>query len=173
MDREKILAQREQSLDVRESLLTTTYYATMEKASAIAIKPAPPMMNDEELLAENLTLKAELYELRAEKRRGFRPSKLPRVSSTGTGKESSGGDENDKEVDSGSGSGSEEDDYSSDDCDEENGDGDGDGNTQRLEKKKKRKEKRKEANETIKVNRLQYEALLKTCAELEVRSNLF
>jgi hypothetical protein len=168
VDREKILLQREQSLDVRESLLTSTYYATMEKASVPEVKYTPPVVNDEELKAENENLKAELYELRAAKRRGFQSSKRGNASANDPQKENEecGDDSEDEGGEEEEGEGEE---YSSDDDQEEGGDGDGEGKKKKKEKKKKKISR--DSSATIKVNRKEYEALVKNYAELEVCFN--
>jgi hypothetical protein len=156
VDRENILLQREQSLDVRESLLTSTYYATMERASGAEVKQqsAPPIVNDEELVTENQNLKAELYELRAEKRRGFQHSTREHGSGKQSGEENEGSEEEEGGGET----------YSSDDDQEGEG-----GETKKQQGPPGTGAAIKsKSTSTVKVNRQEYEALLKNYAELEV-----
>ena len=145
VDREKILTQREKSLEVRESLLTSTYYANLEKVSEV--KPTPTFVNDEELVEENRNLKAEVYELRASQRRGCKPQIIAEaVEESGSATNNSDG-ESDK--------------YSSDGEYDHNESGDG------IEKKKKHKAEK--GKDVVKLDRREYETLLKNLSELEVR----
>jgi asparagine synthetase A len=145
VDREKILTQREKSLEVRESLLTSTYYANLEKVSEA--EPTPTFVNDEELVEENRNLKAEVYELRASQRRGCKPQIIAEaVKESGSATHNSDG-ESDK--------------YSIDGEYDDNESGDG------IEKRKKHKAEK--GTDVVKLDRREYETLLKNLSELEVR----
>ena len=145
VDRENLLLQREKALDVRESLFTSTYYANNENTIAQS------NVNDEKLLEENQNLKAELYELRAAKKRGFKPATHCGASENPVQSGSSiDGDDKD-----------EEDKYSSEsdqDCSDD----------REAKKRTGKKSQKGKGVETITVNREEYESLLKNYSELEV-----